>query len=224
MKSRNDVKWFSLKARSITPPVQNPAESLSGFSPRTFIGRVAGLTGAAAFTVLLCNKVVTWASGLLLATFLPAMALGQQASVPPTKPSSRLDYDVTAIAETYRTAVTQSDLSALMGLYSEDAVEMPFFRPAVSGRKAIREFYEGQFKGPAHVTSFTFRPTERSAHGDVAYDVGSYTRTMSTSVGTTEGSGSYMVLLKRSAGQWKIAYITYTCNCAPHSEPALSTP
>jgi len=50
MKSSNDVKWFSLKARSITPRVLNSAESHTGFSPRTFIRRVAGLTGAAAFT------------------------------------------------------------------------------------------------------------------------------------------------------------------------------
>ena len=101
--------------------------------------------------------------------------------------------------------------------HGDDAVEMPFFRPAVSGRNAIQQFYQEQFQSPVHLTSFTFMPTERSVHGDVAYDVGSYTRTMSTPGGTAQGSGSYVVLLKRSAREWKIAYISYTCNCASGS-------
>jgi uncharacterized protein (TIGR02246 family) len=163
----------------------------------------------------LCCKTWTWATGLLLAAVVATMAQGQQASAPPTHSPAQLDPQITAMAEAYRTAVLKSDLSALLDLYREDAVEMPFFRPAVTGRNAIQQFYREQFQSPARVTSFNFMPAERSVHADVAYDVGSYTRTMRTPAGTTEGSGSYVVLLKRSAGEWKIAYISYTCNCAP---------
>ena len=175
------------------------------------------LLGGAALTALLCNKVLTWVSGLLLATIVSTMAMGQQASAPLAHAPSELDAQITALAETYRTAVLKGDLAALISLYRDDAGEMPFFRPAVTGRNAIQQFYQDQFQSPARVTSFTYIPTERSIHGDIAYDVGSYTRTMSTPGGTTEASGSYLVLLKRTGREWKIAYMSYTCNCAPSS-------
>ncbi len=171
----------------------------------------AGWTGAALVAVLLGNKVITQALGLLVAT-LSSLALAQQAWIPPTKSSFQLDPQITATSEVYRTAVLKSDLPTLMTLYRDDALEMPFFRPPLKGRNAIRQFYKEQFQGPAHVIAFTFVPFETSVHGDVAYDVGTYARGTKTPQGITEGSGSYFVLLKRSGVQWKIAYITYTCN------------
>ena len=217
MKSGNDLAWSISEARRSAPaPVLNPASSRRARISVLFMKTAAWL-GGAAFAVLLCNKALMWLSGLLLAAFMSTMAHGQQASVPPAHASSELDSQITALAETYRTAVLKGDLATLMTLYRDDAMEMPFFRPAVSGRNAIQQFYQEQFQSPAHVTSFTFIPTERSVHGDVAYDVGSYTRTMSTPGGTTETSGNYIVLVKHSAGQWKIAYMSYTCNCSPSS-------
>jgi ketosteroid isomerase-like protein len=73
-----------------------------------------------------------------------------------------------------------------------------FSPPPLKDRNAIQQFYKEQFQSPAHVIAFTFVPFETSVHGDVAYDVGAYSRSTKTPPGTTEGSGSYLVLLKRS--------------------------
>ena len=46
--------------------------------------------------------------------------------------------------------------------------------------------------------------------GDTAYDVGTYKQTLSMGSGATlNDKGKYSVILKRSGGEWKIAYLIY---------------
>ena len=73
---------------------------------------------------------------------------------------------------------------------------------------------------PVRVTSFTFSHTEVSTHGDVAYDVGTYKRTMTTPGGPVDASGPYVVILKQTAVKWQIAYLIYNCDCPPPAKEA----
>jgi uncharacterized protein (TIGR02246 family) len=144
------------------------------------------------------------------------MALGQQTSAPVTPAPSQPDAAILAASETYRRSVLDSNAQALAALYREDAVEMPFSGPPIKGRDAIARFYQGMFSSPAKVTAFTFIHWETMAQGDIAFDIGSYKRTTATGPsGPIEAAGTYMVILKRTAGKWKIAYITYNCDCPP---------
>lgn len=147
----------------------------------------------------------------LSALFLAGFALAQEAP-----PASRPDTAVLKVAEAYRKAVLNADVAGVMAVYREDALEMPMFQHPVAGRAAIAQFYQAMFSGPIKVTEFTFTHIETATHGDVAYDVGTYTRTMTGAPsGPIKAEGPYLVVLKRTGSEWKVAYTIYNCDCPP---------
>ena len=123
------------------------------------------------------------------------------------------------LADAHRKAVLDADVAGVLAVYRDDAVEMPPFQAPIVGRAAIEQFYRNMFKGPIKVTGFTFIHTETTVHDDVAYDVGTYKRTMSAPTGPLEAVGPYVVILKRTDGAWKLAYIIYNCDCPPPGPP-----
>ena len=184
--------------------------------PRTgtwIAGLLAGTSAATAITFLF-TKVALWLSAGLLTLFSATMAAGQQASMANAQPS-RPDATIVQAAETYRQAVLNRDVDTVMSLFRDDAVEMPPFQPPVAGRDAIRQFYQASFSGPVKVTAFTFSRRELTVQGDIAYDVGTFKRSMTTPTGPVESSGPYVVILKHTNGKWGLAYLIYNCDCAP---------
>jgi len=148
------------------------------------------------------------------------MARGQQASMAAAQ-ASRPEAIILQAAETYRQAVLKGDAATAVSLFRDDAVEMPPNQHAVTGRDALTQFYEGQFHSPVKVTSFTFSHSETTVHGDVAIDVGTYKRSMSTQGGPMDVAGPYVVILKQTEGKWRIAYAIYNSDCPP---PAPGAP
>jgi len=166
--------------------------------------------------MFLCARILNWAWGAVMAMFLSNMAWGQEASMPAIPVATKPDAEILRAAEAYRSAVLGANAAGVAALFREDAVEMPPFQPPITGRVAIERFYQGMFKGRVRVTGFTFTHTETTTHGDVAYDVGTYKRTMSGApTGLIEAVGRYVAILKRTGGEWKVAYIIYNCDCPP---------
>jgi len=144
------------------------------------------------------------------------MAFGQAASQTALQAAKSGDPSSVRAAETYRKAVLDADANHVLTLYRDDATEMPPFQPPVIGKAAIERFYQQMFAGPFKVTEFTLTHSETTAQGDIAYDVGSYTRTMTGApTGPIHAAGTYVVILKRSGDEWKIAYSIYNCDCPP---------
>jgi hypothetical protein len=56
------------------------------------------------------------------------------------------------------------------------------------------------------ITAFMLTHTESTISGDTAYDVGTYTQRLSTRDGMVDDTGKYIVMLKRTGRDWKIAY------------------
>jgi len=174
--------------------------------------RIASWACGTAFTLFLFNKTVTWASGALISIFVSTMSLGQQASVS-ALPTAKLDTEIVEVSEMYRKAVLNADLPTLTGLYQADAVEMPFFHPPIAGRAAIAQFYQTLLKGPSQIREFSFTHLETARHGEIAYDIGTYKRSMwETSSGPIEATGTYIAILKRNTGAFRIAYLMYNCD------------
>ena len=98
-----------------------------------------------------------------------------------------------------------SDAAMVAALYQEDAVEMPNCRPVVKGRAAIEQYFRGLMK-EVKITTFVLTHTESTILGDTAYDVGTYTQRLSTRDGMVDDAGKYIVMLRRTSGDWKIAY------------------
>jgi len=176
---------------------------------------VASIAGGL-FTLLLCARVLHWISAAMIATVLSTMAFGQAASQASLQAAKRPDPAIIRAAETYRKAVLDADTNRVLAVYRDDATEMPPFQPPVIGKAAIERFYQQMFGGPIKVTEFTLTHAETTAQGDIAYDVGSYTRTMTGApTGPVHAAGTYVVILKRSGEDWKIAYSIYNCDCPP---------
>jgi uncharacterized protein (TIGR02246 family) len=186
-----------------------------------WIARFAAGTCALATTAFLSLRLTTWISGCILTFCASTMARGQQASM--AAQASRPEAAILGAAETYRQAVLNQDAETLNSLFREDAIEMPPYQAPVTGRNAIAQFYQASFHSSVKVTAFTFSHSEVIAQDDLAYDVGAYTRRMTTPGGPTEVSGPFVAILKHSAGKWQIAYLIYNCECPsapmqPHSQ------
>jgi uncharacterized protein (TIGR02246 family) len=119
----------------------------------------------------------------------------------------RVDPAIAKVAETFRTAMLKGDAAAVAAVYREDAVEMPSCAPPVYGRVAIERYYHDLFTHLGTFTSFTLSHLEATASGDIAFVAGTSRQTIAVPTkGAFDDSGKYVVVLKRTAGTWKVAY------------------
>jgi ketosteroid isomerase-like protein len=114
------------------------------------------------------------------------------------------------IAVQLEAAFNASNAVALASLYSDTAILMPPNEPRVSGRAAIQAWFE---EALPRVGSVSIVPGESTAAADQGFQVGTFTSRaptddVSTSAqdGPPAREGKYVLLLKRSAGDWKIQY------------------
>jgi uncharacterized protein (TIGR02246 family) len=208
---------------NISPAQASTQKSID--PPRRGFWALAAASSASGAAAMLAIKTGAWISTVLLGSFLSTMAAGQRASMPLVSTNS----PATAIldtAERYRQGVLNGDAAAVTSLFRDDAVEMGPFQEVVVGREAITKSYEGVFRSPVKITAFSFTHRDTFIHGDIAFDVGSYTRTMITPGGPIQAEGSYAVILKQNRDKWQIAYLIYNCNCMPPRvrDQALSAP
>jgi ketosteroid isomerase-like protein len=100
---------------------------------------------------------------------------------------------------------------------------MPAGQPMLKGRAAIEQYYREFFQGPVKVKAFTFTHLESTVAGDTGYDVGTSKQTLAVGPGqAVHDSGKYSVILKRTGGEWKIAYLIYNSDFPPKM-PAAAT-
>lgn len=117
---------------------------------------------------------------------------------------------VKQIADDYVKAVRAGDAKAVAALYTETATEMPPNQPAVKGRVAIEQYYQKDFTSPTKLTNFSLAHIETQEAGDTAYDVGTYQQSITPAGGQPiTDTGKYVVIAKRTAGAWRIAYVIY---------------
>jgi len=123
--------------------------------------------------------------------------------------------DIVKVTDAYVKASLAGDAKAVAALYTDDAVEMPPYEPLVKGRAAIEQYYTKQMGGPAKLKSLNLTHIESKASGDIGYDVGTYTQTLSDGQHSMDDTGKYTVLLKRVGGAWKVAYAIYNSDKQP---------
>jgi uncharacterized protein (TIGR02246 family) len=149
---------------------------------------------------------------LLSATMIGMQATGQAAAQGADAASAAIKQ----VADNYVKATSAGDAKAVAALYTEDAVEMPPNQPIIKGRAAIQAYYEKLFSS-MKVSNFTLTHVESHATGDRGYDVGTYQQSMAqpSAATPTSDTGKYVVILKRTAGVWKVAYAIYNSDQTP---------
>lgn len=93
----------------------------------------------------------------------------------------------------------QDDVAGFTEVYTEDAVLYPPGQPAIEGRQAIQQFWQGGHD-QAGIRDVNLTTEEFQAMGDQAWEVGTADYT------TNEGpvSGRYMVIWQRGPdGEWR---------------------
>ena len=101
------------------------------------------------------------------------------------------------------TLFNKGDVAGFANVYTPDAVVMPSNSPAIRGRPAIEQFWQGGYK--AGIRNVRLATSELDVHGKSATEVGSYEFDIQPSTGATmHDKGKYIVLWKRTAkGEWR---------------------
>jgi len=127
------------------------------------------------------------------------------------------DTSIIERADAYRKGVVAADVPALASMFDDDAILMPPNQRFLRGRLPIRHFYEDWCHSPMRPSAFTFHHLDATISGDSAYDVGTYKMSIPAGPGRSiDDTGKYTVLLKRSAGEWKISYLIFNSDLPPH--------
>jgi len=137
-----------------------------------------------------------------------AVALAACAPQPAAEPPDTRAADETAIraaAKAWSAAAEAKDAEAFTSVYTEDAVLMMEDAPDVHGIAALREGVSGMMQDPNFALSFAGDNVVVARSGDIAYETGNYTMTMT---GPDESpateKGSYVAVWRKEAdGQWK---------------------
>jgi uncharacterized protein (TIGR02246 family) len=150
--------------------------------------------------------------GVLLAMALACPASAQQA--PP---------EVAKVREAYIAGTHAGDAKAVAALYTEDGTELPPNEMMMKGRTAVEKYYTGFFT--ANAVKLSLSAIETTATGDIAYDVGTYSQTITPKQAGGKpmtDRGKYVVILRRAAGQWRVKYAIYNSDLPAQPKPGLA--
>jgi len=152
-----------------------------------------------------------------------AVALAGCAPQPAAEPPDTRAADEAAIhaaVKAWSAAAEAKDAETFASVYADDAVLMLEDAPDVSGVAAIREGIGGMMQDPNFALSFAADKVVVARAGDIAYETGTYTMTMSDPEGNpAPENGSYVVVWeKQTDGAWKVVLDVPVSD--PPEEPA----
>jgi uncharacterized protein (TIGR02246 family) len=121
--------------------------------------------------------------------------------------------DTAGIAKTraaYEKASNAHNAAAIGKLFTADGTEMPPNAPAAKGRAAIEAMHK-TLATQVEFSQLKIAPTDTKVVGDFAYEVGTYTQTITPKGGKpAPDKGKYIVLLKKvEDGSWEVVYSIY---------------
>ena len=148
---------------------------------------------------------------LALAVVFTAAGCAPEPPAEPVEPPDTRPVDEAAIRgliEDWSAAAAAKDAEAFGAVYADDAVLMLEGMPDMEGRAAIQEGIAGMMQDPNFALSFEPEEVVVARAGDLAYETGPYSLTMSTPEGApTTVAGSYLVVWEKQAdGTWKVIF------------------
>jgi uncharacterized protein (TIGR02246 family) len=145
-------------------------------------------------------------------TLLGALALAACAAEAPqpVEPPDTRAADEAAIqtaVEEWSTAAEAKDAETFASFYADDGVLLLEGAPDARGIAALREGIAGMMQDPNFALSFAADDVVVARSGDLAYETGTYTLTMSGPDGEpATQKGHYVDVWKKNAqGEWKVA-------------------
>ncbi len=132
----------------------------------------------------------------------------QPAQAPPTPPPDTRAADeavIRAAVKEWSAAAQAKDAEKFASYYADDAVLMLEGSPDFTGKSAIREAAGGMMQDPNFSLSFEADRVTVARSGDLAYETGTYSLTMSDpKKKPSTVNGHYVVVWEKQAdGSWK---------------------
>lgn len=144
---------------------------------------------------------------LLLATLTAACAQ-PQAPTPSEPPDTRADDEATirAAVRAWAAAAAAKDAETFVSFYADDVLVLNEGMPDSQGVPAVREVITAMMSDPAFALTFAEDAVTVARSGDLAYELGRFTLTMSGPDGKPmRRQGRYVVVwAKQADGTWKV--------------------
>jgi uncharacterized protein (TIGR02246 family) len=123
----------------------------------------------------------------------------------PQGPAGLSEADRTAIRQVDENLVklaNAQDSKGAVALYADDATVLPPNQAALEGRAAIQAWMEA----PRPVSNFQMKSLEIEGRGDLAYDRGTYSVTVTPAgAAPIQNRGKYLTIYRKQAdGSWKV--------------------
>ena len=144
---------------------------------------------------------------LLVGTGLAGLALAGVAGA--QSPDVRAAIE--AVNKQFSAAVTRGDAAGIAALYSATAEVLPPGGDVAKGRAAIQKVMQGFIDAGAKELPLT--TVEVEAHGDTAWEVGTWT--LKGKDGAELDHGKFVVVWKKEAGGWKLYRDIWNSSQAP---------
>ena len=147
-----------------------------------------------------------FASLLVGVLTLAACAQPPQAPVEPPDTRAADEATIHAAVKEWSASAQAKDADKFTSVYAEDATVMMEAAPDVTGKAAIREAIGGMMQDPNFALSFAANKVVVARSGDLAYETGTYSMTMSDAKKKpSTNSGNYVVVWQKQAdGAWKV--------------------
>ena len=152
---------------------------------------------------------------IIAASFVFTLAACGRTATPASSTDAGAADAVRAVSAAWDEAHNAANLEALIQLYSESAVSMPYSRPALEGLPAIeadfREFFAGY--NARHETTIV----SLEVVSNWAIERGTYKLTAAGKQGgpATSELGKHVVIRKKEDGAWKIQWEIWNTDAAP---------
>jgi uncharacterized protein (TIGR02246 family) len=164
---------------------------------------------------------------ILALVFVVACAPAPQEPVEAPDTREADEAAIRAAVRDWTAAAEAKDADRFASFYMDDGVLMLEGMPDIHGQSDLREGMTGMMQDPNFSLSFDTDDVEVARSGDMAYETGTYTMTVtdpSTSAPVTE-RGSYVVVWrKQDDGSWKVAVDAPLSDPSEPTEPAPDEP
>ncbi len=119
--------------------------------------------------------------------------------------------EAVVVNKQFSAAVTRGDAAGIAALYSATAEVLPPGGDVAKGRAAIQKVMQGFIAAGAKELPLT--TVEVEAHGDTAWEVGTWT--LKGKDGAELDHGKFVVIWKKEAGGWKLHRDIWNSSQAP---------
>jgi uncharacterized protein (TIGR02246 family) len=128
--------------------------------------------------------------------------------------STEIRAAIEAADEIFMATFNRGDAAALADLYTENGQLLPVGSDFVTGKEAIRNFWQGVMD--MGIKSAKLETIEVEGHGDTTIEEGKYT--LRGESGNVLDRGKYIVIWKQQIGQWKLHRDIWTSSLSPQGD------